>query len=188
MHSPYLSHLVEIGDGSRHALAINSKICAAFCILPVYNQLLALEYRYTHATANVATNTTAIPCKIGAHDPPVFSGCQSQDLSTGASYRSMPRLSWLVKLYENLHYSVKDIRNDVRQIIYIIYTCIFYIYIYEESQLNRLVWGSLTLAPIINLILEVDMRRLRSACRLRCNNGGVEMNGDIVKYRIAENY
>ena len=131
MYSPYLSHLVEIGDGSRHALAINSKICAAFCILPVYNQLLALEYRYTHATANVATNTTAIPCKIGAHDPPVFSGCQSQDLSTGASYRSMPRLSWLVKLYENLHYSVKDIRNDVRQIIYIIYTCIFYIYIWR---------------------------------------------------------
>ena len=35
-----------------------------------------------------------------------------------------------------LNYSVKDIRNDVRQIIY------------EKSQLNRLVWGSLTLAPI----------------------------------------
>jgi len=25
---------------SRHALAINSRICAAFCVLPVYNQLL----------------------------------------------------------------------------------------------------------------------------------------------------
>ena len=43
MHSLYLSHLVEIADGSRHALAINSRICAAFCVLPVYNQLLALE-------------------------------------------------------------------------------------------------------------------------------------------------
>ena len=43
MHSLYLSHLVEIADGSHHALAINSRICAAFCILPVYNQLLALE-------------------------------------------------------------------------------------------------------------------------------------------------
>ena len=42
MHSLYLSHLVEIADGSRHALAINSRICAAFCVLPVYNQLLAL--------------------------------------------------------------------------------------------------------------------------------------------------
>ena len=43
------------------------------------------------------------------------------------------RLSWLVKLYENLtyvhmwpaaialNYSVKDIQNDVHQIIYIIY-------------------------------------------------------------------
>ena len=62
----------------------------------------------------------------------------------------MPSLSWLVKLYENLtyvrmrpaanalNYSVKDIRKDVCQIIYI----------YEKSQLNRLVWGSLTLAPI----------------------------------------
>ena len=60
---------------------------------------------------------------------------------------------WLVKLYGNLtyvrmwpvaialNYSVKDIRHDVRQIIYT------YIY-HEKSQLNRLVWGSLTLAPI----------------------------------------
>ena len=35
MHSLYLSHLVEIADGSHHALAINSRICAAFCVLPV---------------------------------------------------------------------------------------------------------------------------------------------------------
>ena len=79
--------LVEIADGSHHALAINSRICAAFCVLPVYKQLLALEYmyRYTHVPANVATNTIAIPCTIGAHDPPVFSGSHSQDLSTGAS-------------------------------------------------------------------------------------------------------
>ena len=47
-----------------------------------------------------------------------------------ASYPSMPRLSWLVELYENLtyvrmqptaivlNYSVKDIWHDVRQIIY----------------------------------------------------------------------
>ena len=47
----------------------------------------------------------------------------------GASYPSMPRLSWLVKLYGNLtyvcmrpvaialNYSVKDIWQDVRQII-----------------------------------------------------------------------
>ena len=151
MHSLYLSHLVEIADGSRHALAINSRICAAFCILPVYYQLLALEHRYTHIPANVSTNTTAIPCTIGAYHPPVFCGCHLQDLSTGASYPSMPRLSWLVKLYENLtyvrmrpaaialNYSVKDIRNDVRRII-IIY--------HEKSQLNRLVWGLLTLAPI----------------------------------------
>ena len=43
MHSLYLNHLVEVADGSRHALAINSRICAAFCVLPVYTQLLALE-------------------------------------------------------------------------------------------------------------------------------------------------
>ena len=47
---------------------------------------------------HVLTNTTAIPSTIGAHayDPPVFSGCHSQDLSTGANYPSMPKLSWLV--------------------------------------------------------------------------------------------
>ena len=81
MHNFYLSHLIEIADGSSHALAINSRICAAFCILLVYYHLLALEYRYTHGPANVATNTTAIPSTIGVHNPPVFSGCCSQDLS-----------------------------------------------------------------------------------------------------------
>ena len=39
-----------------------------------------------------------------------------------------------------LNYSVKDIRNDVRQKIY------------EKSQQNRLVWGSLTLAPISDIL------------------------------------
>ena len=49
----------------------------------------------------------------------------------GASYPSMPRLSWLLKLYGNptyvcmrpaaiaLNYRVKDVRHDVQQIIYI---------------------------------------------------------------------
>ena len=106
MHSLYLSHLVEIANGSRHALAINSRIFAAFCVLPVYNQLLA--------PAHVATNTTAIPSTIGAHDPLVVSGCRSQDLS----YKH-------AKLYENLtcvrkrpaaialNYSVHDIQNGI---------------------------------------------------------------------------
>ena len=71
MHSLYLSHLAEIANGSRHALAIISRICATFCVLPVYKQLLALMvheymYRYIHAPANIATNTIAIPCAIGA--------------------------------------------------------------------------------------------------------------------------
>ena len=71
---------------------------------------------------------TQLSFLVGVHDPPAVSGCHSQDLSTGASYPSMPRLSWLVKLpYENLtqyvcmrpaantlNYSVKDIRNDVQ--------------------------------------------------------------------------
>ena len=129
MYSLCLSRLVDIADGSCHALDIDSRICAAFCVLPVYNELLALEYRYTHTPANVTTNTTANPCTIGAHDSPVFSGCHSQDLLTGASYPSMPRLSWLIKLYENLayvrmrpaaialNYSIKDIRNNVYQIV-----------------------------------------------------------------------
>ena len=41
-----------------------------------------------------------------------------------------------------LHYSIKNIRNDVPQITYI----------YEKSQFNSLVWGSLTLAPVINIL------------------------------------
>ena len=85
-------------------------------------------------------------------------GCHSQDLSTGASYPSTPRLSWLAKLYENLTYvrmqpaaialnfSFKDIRNDVRQIM------------------NGLVWGSLTLAPIncLSVTWKLNVQTTRS--------------------------
>ena len=49
-----------------------------------------------------------------------------------------------------LNYSVKDIRHDVRQIIYI------YIIYHEKSQLNRPVWGSLTPAPIKPVPLAVS--------------------------------
>ena len=67
-------------------------------------------------------------CRL-LYSPCLHNCCHSQDLS---SYPSMPRLSWLVKLYGNLtyvrmrpaaialNYSVKDIRHDVRQIIIII--------------------------------------------------------------------
>ena len=49
-----------------------------------------------------------------------------------------------------LNYSVKDIRHDVQQIIYI------YIIYHEKSQLNRPVWGSLTPAPIEPVPLAVS--------------------------------
>ena len=45
-----------------------------------------------------------------------------------------------------LNYSVKDIWHNVRQIIIII--IIIIIIYHEKLQLNRLVWGLLTLAPI----------------------------------------
>ena len=44
-----------------------------------------------------------------------------------------------------LNYSVENIRNDVRQKIIIIMIII----LYEKSRFDSLVWGSLTLAPII---------------------------------------
>ena len=44
-----------------------------------------------------------------------------------------------------LNYSVENIRNDVRQKIIIIMIII----LYEKSQFDSLVWGSLTLTPII---------------------------------------
>ena len=47
-----------------------------------------------------------------------------------------------------LNYSIKNIRNDVCQIIYI--------YIYEKSQFNSLVSGSLTLTPITLARFNVD--------------------------------
>ena len=95
-------------------------------------------------------------CRL-LYSPCLHNCCHSQDLS---SYPSMPRLSWLVKLYGNLtyvrmrpaaialNYSVKDIRHDVRQIIgaslsephtsesnggFFIYYYYYYIYIYLSA-------------------------------------------------------
>ena len=65
LHSPYLSHLREIADGSRRAIATKQNLC---CLC------LAL-YGYAHAPAaysNVATNTTGILCTIGVHALAVF--------------------------------------------------------------------------------------------------------------------
>ena len=45
-----------------------------------------------------------------------------------------------------LNYSVENIRNNVRQKIIII---IIIIIIYAKSQFDSIVWGSLTLAPIM---------------------------------------
>ena len=50
-----------------------------------------------------------------------------------------------------LNYSVKNIRNDVRQIIIII--IIIIIIFDEKSRFNSLVWGSLTLAQLFNSLL-----------------------------------
>ena len=44
-----------------------------------------------------------------------------------------------------LNYNVENIRNDVRQKIII----------YENSQFDSLVWGSLTLAPITSECLRI---------------------------------
>ena len=74
----------------------------------------------------------------------------------------MPRLSWLPKLYENLtyvcmrpaaivlNYSVMDIWNDVCQIIII--------------WKNRLVWGLLTLAPIMNASIGIHATAWEVSC------------------------
>ena len=48
-----------------------------------------LHFLAAASAPDVAANTTAIPCTIGVHNLPVFSGCHSQDLSSGASYPSM---------------------------------------------------------------------------------------------------
>ena len=71
------------------------------------------------------TNTTAVPCTIGVHDPPVkHAKAKLADKVVQKSYICM----WPVAIA--LNYSVKDIWNDVRQIIIII----IYIYIYMKNR------------------------------------------------------
>ena len=118
MRSLYLSHLIDIADGSHHALVINSRICATFCILP-----LALD-RYTRAPANVTTNTTSIPCTIGTLS---FLGVIHKifqlELATPKHAKGKAKLADKVvrkscvcmwPAATALNYSIKDIRNDVR--------------------------------------------------------------------------
>ena len=79
----------------------------------------------------------------------VRSGCNSWLSFISVIFQSHLGASWLPSCTKilltartrhtaiALNYSIKNIWNDVRQII-----------LYEKSQLNSLVWGSLTFAPI----------------------------------------
>ena len=132
MHNLYLSHFLEIADGSCHATATKQNLCR---LLPVYTQLLTLEQVYILTLQPMSLPTQLAFLNRCARSACFFLGVIHKIFQAhlGASYPSMPRLSWLLKLYGNLtcvrmrpaaialNYSVKDIRHDVRQIIIIIY-------------------------------------------------------------------
>ena len=102
---------------------------------------------------DVAANTTSIGYPL--FNMCARSGCNSWLPFISAIFQSHLGASWLPSCTKillkvrtrpaaiALYYSVKNIRNDVRQIIIII------IIIFDEkSQFNSLVWGSLTLAQL----------------------------------------
>ena len=116
MHSPYLS-IFENSKGSRHASAWN-KISAAFCKLSLSTQLDVYS-----PSPNVTAETQMLPfvqkcvrsgCPswmssitvvIQAH---AIAGCQRTKLHENLLFRLRPAAI-------ALNYSVKNIRNDVRE-------------------------------------------------------------------------
>ena len=118
----------------------------------LHNCLIALAwYTYTHAPdtypgSRCKHSFQAILCSLTVHTPAAFPGCQSH-----------LRASWLLSCMKilltvctrpaaiALNCSIKNMRNDVRQIIVIFN---------EKSRFNSLVWGSLTLAPIMYFLLQ----------------------------------
>ena len=133
MHNLHLSHLVEIADRSCHAIAIKQNLC---CLL----HSACLYTTVSSWTGILMLQLMSLPTQLAFLNRCAWSACffflgvihKISQAHVGASYPSMPRLSWLVKLYGNLtyvnmrpatialNYSVKDVRHDVRQIIYII--------------------------------------------------------------------
>ena len=90
--------------GSRHALAMIKQQNLCRLLRSAFSSSQCRHQRNFHSL----------------HDPPVFSGCHSQDLSTGASYPSYGKV--VRKSYVRmrptataLNYSVEDIRHSVRK-------------------------------------------------------------------------
>ena len=96
-------------------------------------------------------NTSAISRKVDAHALAVIPGylsCPHNKLTQARSRSAECQVVRKFYLHSAcaprgfaLNYSVKNIRNDVQRKIIIIF--------YEKSQFDSLVWGSLTLTPII---------------------------------------
>ena len=130
-----------------HSLgAVVKQDLCAFCVQSVYTNVSGCIHRHTvgtHAPAacsNVTANTTAVP-KCAHSDCPFWLSCIS--IIVRAHFRaSCLRLCWLPRCTKILLRSrLQHSKHTERR------TTDIYIYIYEKSQLNSLVWGSLVLAP-----------------------------------------
>ena len=119
MHSPYLKQR----KAGRRGVAMHQPWCrisAVFCVQSVCTTTLTSVSTCIHrqmvgihvpaACSDVAANTTAVPCTIGAHTPTILLGCLPYASSFKLTYALV--CSVAAKLYENLtvvlNYSVQE--------------------------------------------------------------------------------
>ena len=151
MHIPYLRHLREIADGSRHAPAMKPE-CRPPTAFGLSTQLLAL-----HTYSRYSRSSCLFRCHCQHNCYPLYNRCARSGCPSWLSFISvifqahlgaswLPEKSSCTKILLTVHmrpvaialnYSVKNVRNDARQIY---------------MQCNSLVWGSLTLVPIIDTL------------------------------------
>ena len=112
MHNLYLSHLVEIADGSRHAIAIKQNLCyllRSACLYTTVNSwigILTLQLMLLPTQLAFLNRCAGSTCFFLGVIHKIF------QVHLGASY---PRLSWQVKSYGNLMHAACGYRVKLRR-------------------------------------------------------------------------
>ena len=156
--SPYLRHLRNSRWGSP-SISHGSKegLCRFLLSASLHNCLIALVYIRTYSKYSCSSYLSWMSLQTQLLGYPLFNKCARSSCFSWLSFIIVifqshlgAEASWLPSCTKilltvrtrpadiALNYSVKNIRNDVRQII-----------LYEKSRFNSLVWGSLTLAQLL---------------------------------------
>ena len=130
MHNLYLTHLVEIADGSRHTIAIKQNLCRLLhsaCLYTTVNSwigILTLQLMLLPTQLAFLNRCARSACFFLGVIHKIF------QVHLGASY---PRLSWLVESYGDVTHAARGYRVKLQRQGYTARRTTDNIYLYNIS-------------------------------------------------------